>query len=500
MAGGLWLFGEAWRGLKRYTSPMLQLLRLHKLAAWLVPAQSGDVSLARRGLQRLLLLRAFVTGASCIGLPALMVFSGLNVPGVFLMGLVGAIIASILIGFWRLNLSRPVGNGELFAHILVDVAFLVLLLLYTGGVGNPLISYLLVLLAVTATLLPRAYVNGFAVGSILIYTFFLVLDLQAEQNMPGMSGNAQDMFELHLVGMWVIFVVSAILITVFISAMAIAVRDREHHLAEARENAMRNEQLVAIGTLAAGTAHALGTPLSTMSVILNELDDPARKLLADEALEQEIGVLREQVKRCKHSINELIRNYHKDEPGAREPVPVERFAADIQDYVLNVHPEAKVSFTLALEANTPLEVEPSLRHAVINLIENGIRAARNQVDVDYSADPEQARTLLISIADDGPGIPREVLERIGEPFVSRRKDSMGLGIFLANAALRRAGGSIEMFNRQAGGALTLIRLPLAGGTAPKPPSTASTVRGAGQGGETEPGREARILVPGQSAP
>ena len=79
----------------------------------------------------------------------------------------------------------------------------------------------------------------------------------------------------------------------------------------------------------------------------------------------------------------------------------------------------------------------------------------------YALDREDAGRLLISIADDGPGIPTEVLERIGEPFVSRRKGSMGLGIFLANAALRQAGGTIEMFNQRAGGAMTLIRLPLA---------------------------------------
>lgn len=441
---------------------MWKLPGINRLAASLIPVQSGGSSLTRQGLQRLLLLRAFTTGTSCIGLFVLMLFPGLEIPAVFIAVLVAAIMVSILLGYWRLNMSRPIGNTELFSHILVDLFFLVLLLLYTGGVGNPLISYLLVLLAVTATLLPRAYANFFAVGSILIYTFFLLMDLSAEQDMTGMSGAAQSMFELHLVGMWVIFVVSAILISVFISAMAITVRDREHHLAEARENELRNEQLVAIGTLAAGTAHALGTPLSTMSVILNDLDDLDQEELEGESVKQEIGLLREQVNRCKHSINQLIRYYHKDDPSAREQVTLTRFAADIQDYILNVHPAAKVEFELEAEAETPLNVEPSLRHAVINIVENSIKAARKKVDVTYSLDLDaDERKLLISVADDGPGIPEEVLERIGEPFVSRREDSMGLGIFLANAALRRAGGNIEMFNRQGGGALTLIRLPLA---------------------------------------
>ncbi|MCY4015638.1 MAG: ATP-binding protein [Gammaproteobacteria bacterium] len=439
--------------------------RLNRLAASLIPVQSGGGSLARQGLRRLLRLRAFVTGASVAGLLGLPLFSELAIPVAFIAGLVAAILLSILLGYGRLAASRPIGDTELFAHILVDVFFLVLLLLYTGGIGNPLISYLLVLLAVTATLLPRGYVNSFAVGSILIYTFFLLLDLSAGPDRMGMSGSAQSMFELHLVGMWVIFVVSAVLITVFISAMATAVREREHHLAEARENALRNEQLVAIGTLAAGTAHALGTPLSTMSVILNDLDGIGREQLESDSARQDISLLREQVDRCKHSLNQLIRYYHKDDPGAREEIPLERFAADIKDYILNVHPAAKVGFELEASPGTPLRVEPSLRHAVINIIENGIKAAREQVEVCCALDPDDPRKLLISVADDGPGIPAEVLERIGEPFVSQRKGSMGLGIFLANAALRRAGGNIEMFNRQAGGATTLIRLPLAGDSA-----------------------------------
>ncbi len=442
---------------------MRQLSGFNKLAASLIPVQAGGSSLTRQGLQRLLLLRAFVTGASCIGLFVLRFFSELPIPAVFIASLVVAIMVSILLGYWRLRLSRPIGNTELFLHILADAIFLVLLLLYTGGVGNPLISYLLVLLAVTATLLPRSYVHFFAIGSIVIYTFFLLLDLSLEQDMMGMTGSAQSMFELHLVGMWVIFVVSAILITVFISAMATAVRERELHLAEARENEMRNEQLVAIGTLAAGTAHALGTPLSTMSVILDDLDDidDANKL-EGKAVKQDIGLLRDQVSRCKHSINQLIRYYHKDDPGAHEQLNLERFVADIQDYIVNVHPAATIEYKMEAEPDTPLNVEPSLRHAVINIIENGIKAAREKVDVSYGLNREDPGYLLISVADDGPGIPEEVLERIGEPFVSRRKDSMGLGIFLANAALRRAGGSIEMFNRQAGGAMTLIRLPLSG--------------------------------------
>ena len=143
---------------------MLQFLGIGRLATALIPVQSGGGSLARQGLRRLLRLRAFGTGASVVGVFGLRLFSELAIPVAFIAGLVAAILLSILLGYGRLAASRPIGDTELFLHILVDVFFLVLLLLYTGGIGNPLISYLLVMLAVTATLLPRSYVNSFAVG------------------------------------------------------------------------------------------------------------------------------------------------------------------------------------------------------------------------------------------------------------------------------------------------------------------------------------------------
>ena len=103
----------------------------------------------------------------------------------------------------------------------------------------------------------------------------------------------------------------------------------------------------------------------------------------------------------------------------------------------------------------------TLRHAVINIIENAIKAATSVVTVTVEIADAPGSLLEIVIQDDGPGIPATVMENMGEPFISTRKDSMGLGIFLANAAMQRAGGNIEMFNLKSGGAMSIIRLPQA---------------------------------------
>lgn len=416
----------------------------------------GESNSPRQGLQRLLLLRTFVTVAGVIGLLIFLSFRELNIPIRFIIYLVLVIFTSIFAGYWRLKASRLVSYGELFSHILLDVAFLIILLLNTGGIGNPLISYLLVLLAVSATLLPRAFVNTFAVGSILLYTFFLFLELTADAEM----GNGETTFQLHLMGMWVIFLVSAILISVFITRMASAIQVRELNLAEARETEMRNEQLVAIGTLAAGTAHALGTPLSTMAVLLTELDKLSPEELKDNDIKDDISILKQQVTRCKHSLTQLTRYYNKDSAEKEETQLLPKFVNDIQDYIINIHPTASVRFLIENAKDLKVASSLSIRHALINIIENGIKASKTHVEVKFRITQAATTYFEVAVKDDGPGIPTKIMENMGEPFISIRKESMGLGIFLANAAVQRLDGSIEMFNLKSGGALTLIKLPM----------------------------------------
>ena len=430
-----------------------------KMLELLVPEGLDQSALARLGLQRLLLLRALITVFSAVGVLVFQNLSNISVPINLIISLLAAVALSLAFGFWRLRVATVISQRELFGHLLVDVVVLVILLSNTGGASNPLISYLLVLLAVTATILPRGFVYSFTVGGIVIYSYFLLRDINSDHAMSMGSMDQDRIFELHLVGMWIIFSVSAVLISLFLTRMSAAIKDREVNLAKARENELRNEQLVAIGTLAAGTAHALGTPLSTMSVLLTELDKLDEEQLRNSNVKEDISLLRQQVVRCKDSLNQLIRYYHKDNPGEEENVLLSEFASDISDYITNIHPSAQVNFVMETDEDPVIVAELSVKHAVINIIENGIKAARQEVNVSFKL--SELSHIEISINDDGPGIPAKVMENMGEPFISTRKDSMGLGIFLANAAIQRIGGTIEMFNLKLGGALTLIRLPLA---------------------------------------
>jgi two-component system sensor histidine kinase RegB len=410
----------------------------------------------RIGLQRLLILRALVTAVTVSGAVIFDYFSPLDVSTQAVAVLLAAIIISVLIGWRQVRSATLISQGTLVVNMLLDFAFVIVLLLYTGGAANPLISYLLVLLAVAATLLSALWANLFAVLAMAVYTAFLVVGIRTDAH----GDHMMQSFQLHLVGMWVTFVVSAALITVFVSRMAAAIRSRELSLAKFRENEMRNEQLVAIGTLAAGTAHALGTPLSTMAVLLSELDDQTEEDLRSHPLKEDIHLLRQQVVRCKASLDQLTRFYNKNDQQHPGRMRLDAFQNAISDYIVNIHPRAQVQFNKDDgSGDWLLSNDITVRHALINIIENAIRAAQSQVVVSYQLDQDADNLLLISVQDDGPGIPPAVMENMGEPFISTREGNMGLGIFLANASIQRHGGTIEMFNLRDGGARTQIRLP-----------------------------------------
>ncbi len=428
------------------------------ITRFLLPAAESS-SPARQGLQRLLALRLLVTLMALIACAVLAVLDLLEVPALLIVVMTLAVALSLLLGIWRLRRSRVIASSELSAHLAIDVCFLVIVLLFSGGATNPLISYLLVLLAVAATLLPQMHVNVLAVAAIVIYTLFLFSGLQSDEHAHH-AGQNNGSFQLHLVGMWVTFGVSAVLITVFVTRMASTIRSRELTLAQVRENEMRNEQLVAIGTLAAGTAHALGTPLSTMSVLLGELDREDSNSLRRDSLKEDIRLLRQQVQRCKASLDALTTVYNKAGNDSGQGITVNQFCDDVRDYIVNVHPGATIEFSVNpdLEA-AMISSDLTLKHALINIIENAVKAARKKVVVNLDVDRNSKLPVIVSVRDDGAGIPQAVMERMGDPFISTRQDSMGIGIFLANAAVARSGGSIEMFNLKTGGAMSIVRLP-----------------------------------------
>jgi two-component system sensor histidine kinase RegB len=149
----------------------------------------------------------------------------------------------------------------------VDLVALAILLYLSGGAANPLISFLLVPVAVAALSMPGRLTAVVALLAIAIYSLAHV-----GVYLPLPVADAERGARLHLGGMWLTFVVSATMIAWFVARMTASIHERDSRLAAAREQALRDERVVALGALAAGAAHELGTPLATMAVVIGELE------------------------------------------------------------------------------------------------------------------------------------------------------------------------------------------------------------------------------------
>jgi two-component system sensor histidine kinase RegB len=164
-------------------------------------------------------------------------------------------------------------EAKLFLELLADVAALTALLYLSGGSTNPFVSLYLLPLIIAATALTARYAWAMAGLTIACYSalMFFYLPLGHGHEMHSSA------FNLHVLGMWANFLVSAVLIASFVATMSASIRGRDRELAIARARALRDEQVVALGTFAAGAAHELGTPLSTIAVLTKGTGAPARR-------------------------------------------------------------------------------------------------------------------------------------------------------------------------------------------------------------------------------
>ncbi|ADE10969.1 ATP-binding protein [Sideroxydans lithotrophicus] len=367
--------------------------------------------------------------------------------------------------WWRLSFNFPVGNLELFLQLSVDVLVLTVLLYYGGGSTNPLVSLYLLPLVIAAATLPRRFTWGMASLTLACYSLLMVwyVPIPGSQSMSvamqGMDHMHHDMptaspmqnaFNEHVLGMWLGFVISALVVAYFVVEMARAVRIRDAQLNRVREETLRNERIVALGTQAAGAAHELGTPLSTMSVVIGEM----RNECTSPEQQDNLIILDEQVRNCKRILDTLLS--HARETSSE--LSLEEFIRNVLDEWQLLRPTVHYRFQVSGAQPSPrLRADLALRSALLNLLNNAADASPDEMDILLRWDDAN---ITLEIHDQGPGLTSEAAARAGSAFFTTKQEGRGLGLFLANATLERLGGSVRLSNREGGGATTEVILPL----------------------------------------
>lgn len=410
-----------------------------------------------KNLQRLFLLRSIAIVVQCILFALAYSIIELNVPWAKMTIVV---VIHILLNFFtwvRLHHTFPVSNLEFFAQLLIDIFVLTALLYFAGGSTNPFISLYLLPLTIAAAILPWRYTWAIAGMTITCYTILLFEYIPLPHDHSDDHSAHLMEFNLHISGMWLTFVLSTLLIAWFVVKMSSSIRDRDKDLAQAREQALRNEQIIALGTLAAGAAHELGTPLSTMAVIAGELQ---QEYPQDEEFQNNIRILRNQIMHCKQTLTQLLAKAGQARTEDGNSQSVDYFLKQILDKWQLIRPSTKFSYQCDGVQPVPLIMNTQLlSQSILNLLNNAADASTNQVSIKSTWDQH---TLNLEIHDDGKGLTGEAVQRAGEAFFTNKApgQGFGIGLFLANANIERFGGNVRLFNHPEGGACTHVTLPL----------------------------------------
>lgn len=432
-------------------------------------------------LARLLALRRVEVLAQSAVLMVAVVWLKIPLAVVPMIGIIALLAAVNLATRWRLEKGGEVSHGEVCAQLVIDVGVLALLLYFAGGSSNPFVSLFLLPPMLAAVMLPAAYAWGMAGLTLSAYTFLMFwklplpppqgdlaqLDALFARAAGGVGEHAAHSsgFALHILGMWLNFVISVGVVAFFLTRMAAALESRERELAAAREDALRNEQVLALGTLAAGAAHQLGTPLATMAVVIRELELNH----GNGELREDLLLLREQVNRCKQTISQMLASTGRKRDESRQALRLDAYLNRLLDEWQVIRPQ--VRFTASMQGAQPAPLvadERTLAQAILNLLDNAADAngaSREAICVAATWDDECCR---IDILDRGPGVQDDIAQRLGQAFASSktladdRPGGLGIGLFLANATVEHFGGKVELFNRSdsLGGACTRVSLPL----------------------------------------
>ncbi|MCE9576466.1 MAG: sensor histidine kinase [Deltaproteobacteria bacterium] len=367
------------------------------------------------------------------------------------IGLCSNLMLSVWLGGVRPDADRPprtVTEPQVAAVMALDVTLLTALLYLTGGPLNPFGFLYLVQIALATVLVHAAWT--WSLVALSFGGFGLLLVAHRPLDIPDHT---------RMVGTWVALGVAAAFIVTFLRRIAAALAERDHELAQAKNLTARQERLASLATMAAGAAHELSTPLGTVALVAKELERALEKggnaeLVADAKL------IRGEVGRCRAILDQMAGGAG----AAGESLETQSVDALLDLSLTGVRTQPAVRRELAASTSSatvqlpPRAISQALRSLVTNA--QDASSAETPVVVRVSAEDDQLR---IEIIDRGPGMPAELLARIGEPFFTTKQPGrgMGLGLFLARAVFESVGGAMAIDSTMGAGTQVIVTLPRA---------------------------------------
>lgn len=412
-------------------------------APWLLPADADEGKLWLTWLVRLRWLALFAQTVTLA-----FVFNLLDgwTPIVVWVATMLALGLANLWAVGRQANAEDVPPDAVLGQLVIDVAALTTFFLVGGGPDNPFTPLYLVHIAMAAVMLPPR-MAGTVAGLVLVGYSGLHL-----WHLP-LHFEVHSLPEVVLVrlGRWMAFAITALSIAVFVVGTASSLRRRKEQLLEARDRTARTDRLRSVGTLAAGAAHELNTPLSTLMLRLRRV----RRRHEDTETARDVDAMQEQLDRCASIVQRLLVGAGDPSASDIERRPLGAMVAE----AVRLWSKGSAIPAMVRDASDGFEVElpgVAFQHALINLLEN----AREAQEAVSRFDPIEVRLYregehgVVELADNGCGLPPEA-DQVGEPFFTTKATGTGLGVFVARAVADGAGGGLSYVPRAGPG--TVVR-------------------------------------------
>lgn len=404
---------------------------------------------------------------------------GVATPVAPLLWLIGVtLISNSLFSWWAVRARVRATPGGVWVAVLgflmlLDLVVLTAMLALTGGITNPFVVFYFVNLALSGVVLPARWAWPLSLLAIAAFTLLMywhepIPILQEQDRLNSLSAiweSGSDHAPVALYGSWIAFATSALVIVHFATRLTDELQTSNRLRRQAERLRARSEKLEALGTLAAGAAHELSTPLSTIAVVVAEVRRQIERSGIDlPETADDLELVRRELDRCRTILDRMATDSGQAKAGAPELLTAEQ----VMDETLNELPageRVETDWTEGSRALTLHAPRTALAQALRALIQNALDATD---EVDPTA-PVRVRidrlsdTLRLRIEDRGPGMPGDILERASEPFFTTKApgSGMGLGLFLARSVVERLGGSLRLESKSGQGTSVIVVLPLA---------------------------------------
>ena len=356
------------------------------------------------------------------------------------------------------DISRKIATSTLVAWAFVlDTVCLTFLLMLSGGPTNPFSLLYLVHITLSAIILTKRWT--WVLGALSTLCFGLLFRIY--RPIPALDmHHPADGTNLHLTGMWIGFGVAAFLVALFSGKISELLRQHENSLLRMQFELAKRDRLASLGTLAAGAAHELNTPLGTIAVVARELELFATNTARDEAIAEDSRLIRTEVDRCREILWRM--SVQGAQPAAQASESVD--AGEILDDVCReIQQPDRLRVELAsLGQAAPLTIpRRAVAQALIALTRNALEASAPDSVVHVIA-RQSGEHFEFLVSDHGKGMSPNTLRRIGEPFFTTKEPGkgMGLGTFLVRTLAEQLGGRLTFESTPQTGTLATFELPL----------------------------------------